>query len=166
MEQLMTKFTRSMAQKQAARLQACAMLAPQSDEGRKEVIECLLRHCQSEEHAAETMTKFLDGALHVQNLTAELAALARETQRQEEPPVGCQECYLGPDVSTGEVRWAAHVGFERDGLWFSHRCSCPRGRWLAAKDAERAQAKPEKRKPVKPMTPAADFLRRAAGDAE
>ena len=138
----MMKLTRQVAQRQAARLQACPMLVPQSDEGRREVVDSLLRNCQSEEHCVAVLTEFLDTALHVQNVTAELAAIARRTQRSDQAPAGCAQCDLGPDPFSGEQRWAAHLAEERG----ARRCECDRGRWLAAREHERtADSKPRKK---------------------
>jgi hypothetical protein len=132
------KLTRQDAQKQAKRLQACPMLAPQTDEGRKEIVDCLMRHCQSAEHAETVMTRFLDEALHVNGaVTAWLAATAGQTRQADQPPPGCRQCWLGPDLSTGEVRWAAHISVQRGEYSFATRCDCERGQWLQRCDAER-----------------------------
>jgi hypothetical protein len=134
------KLTREYARQQAARLQACPMLVPQSDKGRAEIIDCLLRHCQSAEHSAAVMTQFLDGSLNVRNPVAELATIARATQTTDQPPAGCDGCYLGTDIDTGEVRWAAHVFVERNDISFARRCLCARGRYLRAADIGREKS--------------------------
>ena len=159
----MTKLTRDHARRQANRLQACPMLAPQSDEGKREVVDCLMRHCQSAEHAETVMTQFLDGALHVQNSIAELAAIAHASRQNDQPPPGCDLCYLGPDFSTGEVRWAAHVSVDRNGLAFARRCSCARGQYLNAADVVRAAALPGQGKSAH-VASAGDAMKRAAED--
>lgn len=160
----MTKLTRDHARRQANRLQACPMLAPQSDEGKREVVDCLMRHCQSAEHSETVMTQFLDGALHVQNSIAELAAIAHATRQNDQPPPGCDRCYLGPDVFTGEVRWASFISVDRrDGLSSAHRCSCARGQFLNAADVARQVAQLEQPKAAR-MTSAGDAMKRAAGD--
>ena len=146
------KLTRQDAQQQAKRLQSCPMLAPQSDEGRKEIVDCLMRHCQSAEHAQAVMTQFLDEAIHVQGpVTAWLAASARQTRKSDQAPTGCARCWLGPDFNTGEVRWAAHVSTDRDGISFAMRCDCERGQWLKIRDGER-RAEEQRSKPSKKGT--------------
>lgn len=163
----MTRLTREKAQEQAARLMANPMLAPQSKEGKKEIVDCLLRHCQGEEHAADVMTRFLDTARDPRNLTAEIAAMARETQTAEEAPAGCFGCEIGEDPNTGEMRWASHVPRDgKGGISCAVRCECDRGLWFTAKDRERAQAQPEKRKPARQQLAHADFARLAAGDVD
>jgi hypothetical protein len=140
------------------------MLAPQTLEGKKEIVECLLRNCQSEEHAVTVMTRVLDGALRVEGpITAWIASVARQTQTYDRAPAGCDLCYLGPDVTTGEVRWAEHVSVQIGGYDCARRCTCDRGGWLAAKDLERGAAKPAAR--ARHEHPAdADWRKRAAGD--
>jgi len=169
----MTKLTREIARKQAARLQSNPMLAPQSDDGRREIVDLLLRNCQSGEHAEAVMTAFLERARKVENVTAEIATIARATATAEQAPAGCERCYLGPDVSTGEVRYAAHVSRIVGGYDVATRCDgiggigCPRGQWLSARDRERrtveaAKVASDERRRATPER--ADFARLAAGD--
>lgn len=132
------KITRESAQKQAKRLMACPALAPQSTEGKQEVVDCLMRHCQSPEHAAEVMTAFLDTAIDPRNITAELASIARQSRQDDALPVGCGLCTLAPDMHTGAPRYAAHVPVTRNGYDFAIRCACERGRVLKSRDCKRA----------------------------
>jgi hypothetical protein len=160
----MKQLTRDFARAQGKRLQASPMMAPQSKEGVREIVDCLMRHCQSEEHAERTITAFLDGATEPKNLTAELAAIARRSQIPDQLPAGCPRCFLGPDVDSGEVRWAAHVPGVRGGYSVALRCECERGEWLAAKDQERKAANP----PAERAAPIGreDWMKKAAGDLE
>ena len=130
-------LTREEAKQQAKRLTACPALMPQSKEGMSEVVDCLMRHCHSQEHASLAMTEFLDKAIDSRNTTAELAAIARQTRQVESFPLGCHRCTLDPDVDTGEPRYLSHVSATRGGYDVAVRCGCPRGRALAAKDAQR-----------------------------
>jgi hypothetical protein len=160
-------INRSDARKQAARLQASPMLQPQTDEGCREIVDCLMRHCQSAEHAAAVMTQVLDSALEVKGpITAWIASIARGSQVADQAPAGCEHCYLGPDINTGEVRWAFHVSItSRYGITSAGRCTCERGRWLAAKDAERATTAPvDAKKPKHEHPEDADWAMKAAGD--
>jgi hypothetical protein len=167
----MPKLTRDHARAQAARLQANPILAPQSDAGRTELIDCLMRNCQSSEHCAAAMTALLDGSIEfpreMETTTARLAFCARRLQIAETAPAGCDRCYLGPDVTTGEIRWYAHVPGERNGYTYAARCDCERGKWLAARDRERLATEARgDRKPVARHEHAADadWQKRAAGD--
>jgi hypothetical protein len=137
------KLTREQARKEGARLQASVMLAPQSDEGRREIVDCLLRNCQDARHAAEVITAVLDDAIRPQNLTAEIAAIARRCQHPELAPPGCDLCALGEDLGTGAMRWAPFVSIRIRGYECAQRCTCARGRWLASKDEEREQERTE-----------------------
>ncbi len=162
------KLERKEAQTQAKRLQSCPMLAPQTDDGRKEIVDCLMRHCQSVEHAVAVMTQVLDDALEVKGpITAWIASIARRTQHAEVAPDGCWRCEIGPDVETGEMRWAVHVPTEWKGYTCAGRCSCVRGRWLAGKDQERrreSRGGDETRSTG--MSTADDWAMRAAGDLQ
>ena len=165
----MTKLTREHARKEGSRLQSCPMLAPQTNEGRREIVDCLMRHCQSEEHATSVMTEFLDTAVNIKGtLTSWLAAIALRTRVPDDIPPGCDRCYLGPDMSTGEVRWAAHVSFDLpSGYTASRRCTCDRGRWLSQRDAERPVAAPIKYPSrIEGDLEQLDWARRAAGERE
>lgn len=131
------ELTRESARRQAMRLQSSALLAPKSDEGRTEIIDCIMRHCQSAEHAELVMTAVLDGSIDVKNMTAEIAAVAKRTRKAEVPPNGCERCAIDPDINTGESRWSPYVSVSRNGCAFARRCDCARGRWLAAADRAR-----------------------------
>lgn len=137
------KLSREHAAKQAKRLQANAMLIPQSPEGKTEIVECLIRHCDSPEHAERTMTELLDGARDPRNITAEIAEAARLTRKGAPLPAGCERCRY-TDADTGQVEYRPHVSGTRSGYDFAERCGCARGLALAARDAEhRPQRKPE-----------------------
>lgn len=142
------------------------MLAPQTDEGRREIVDCLQRHCQNAEHAAAVMTRVLDSAMEVKGpITAWIAATARDTGAGERAPDGCWRCEIGPDVETGEMRWANHVPTEWKGYTCARRCLCERGKWMAAKDKARAsEATRELQGPRTGMSTADDWAKRAAGD--
>jgi hypothetical protein len=144
MGQRMKKLNRETARAQAKRLQSSPMLAPQSDDGRKEIIDCLMRNCDDAEHAESTMTQVLDNCDDPRNLTAEIRAAAVATlHRSESVPDGCDVCRLMPDPLTGAARWMAHVPFERNGYSYAVRCNCERGRWLKRRDHERGSAVPK-----------------------
>ncbi len=159
-DSLMT-LTRELARKEAARLQASPMLAPQSDEGRREIVDCLMRHCTDEEHARAVMTELLDSVERPQSITAEIATIARKTLHRDCPPPGCHLCCMGEDPITGAVRWASHVSVDVRGYPCARRCTCQRGRWLA--DCDRQQ-QPETPRPTLAMAKAADFKLLAGGE--
>ncbi len=132
----MTTLTRELARQQAARLQSSPMLAPQSDEGRREVVNVLMRHCQNAEHAEMVMTALLEECRDPRNLTAELVAIARNTKRKEDLPAGCDACSAGNDLD-GVPSWLPFVVVEINGYSSGRRCTCARGRWLFARDRQR-----------------------------
>jgi hypothetical protein len=156
----MKKLSRTDAQAQARRLQSSPMLAPQSDEGRKEIVDCLLRNCVDVEHAARAMTALLDNCTDPRSLTAELKRAAADTLNMPQSlPDGCERCEILPDPNTGAPRWSAHVYGEKRGYSCAIRCSCERGQWLERRDQERMA---EVRKPK----PQEDLMRIAAGDVD
>jgi hypothetical protein len=123
--------------------------------GKKQIIDTLLKHCQDQAHVDAVLQYFSENAIAWKNPVAELAAIARKLERPEAQPPGCDRCALGEDPCTGLPRWAPHVPQERsNGYTSATRCSCRRGKWLAAQDAKRkaveaaarltAAAKPEK----------------------
>lgn len=164
----MKRLSRDDAKAQAKRLQSSPMLSPQSDDGRREIVDCLMRHCESVEHAARAMTALLDNCTDPRNLTAELRSAAVSTAYEHQViPDGCSVCYLEPDVTTGEARWYAHVSKERNGYTCAVRCGCARGQWLKRRDQERRQVeKPAKVQQSRKLTGAGDYAMRAAGDGE
>lgn len=159
------KLTREQAAKQAKRLQANALLIPQSPEGKTEIIECLIRHCDSPEHAERTMTELLDGAKDPRNITAEIAEAARLTRKGPGLPEGCDRCRV-TDPFTGEVKYLPYLGEFRNGYDRAFRCACARGKALAALDAKRGMAT-EKQDAKKAATVqrAEDWAKLAAGDS-
>lgn len=137
----MGKLTRDQARKAMKRIFANPMLAPQSEEGTKEIIDCLIRNCRDQAHAEQTMTVFLDNAKDPRNTTAEIKAAAgvvdKENWENETPPSGCDKCTV-TDIN-GE-RFLAHViRLSSTGIEYAGRCSCVRGRWLASRDLRRAK---------------------------
>lgn len=134
--------TRTHVKEQCARIfNSCPILSPKDPKAAtaqaKEVAELLLRCCQSDEHVTETVTGFIENALHCENLVAELKLFAAKTQHADAPPPGCDRCNLGEHPTSGEQRWAPHVPGERNGYSMAVRCDCRRGRWLAAQDEKR-----------------------------
>lgn len=109
-------MNRVIVAKTASRLLANPALAPQSDEGITEVIDCLMRHCRSEEHAAEVVTEFLDTATDPRNITAELAGIAKRTRVDMNAPMGFPGCEL--------CDYSGWLHIERNGYDFSEACSC------------------------------------------
>lgn len=165
----MKKLSRTDAQAQGRRLQANPMLAPQSIEGVKEIVDCIMRNCQDVEHASRTMSQVLDNCRDPRNLTAEIKAAAVETLRiPQAVPGGCEVCRLEPDPLTGAARWMAHVPLERNGYTYAVRCSCARGQWLKRRDQERETEQQCARQPEgRHEHPAdADVMRIAAGDRD
>jgi hypothetical protein len=159
----MKNLIRPDATKEAKRLQACPALAPQSDEGRKEIVDCLMRHCEDYGHASRTMTHVLDNCPEPRNLLAEIKAAAVETLHMPESvPDGCDHCRLEPDPITHKPRWMAHVPGERNGYSMAVRCACARGKWLLRRDQERGAPAPEQHGGL----PMPDVRRIAAGDNE
>lgn len=140
-------LNRKDAQSQAKRLNACPMLAPQSDEGRKEIVDCLMRNCMDADHAQRTMTLFLDTSDHIHGaVTAEIAIAARQTENNSsEVPQGCRDCWsgVGPDGKDKWEAWPRMVlvrGYE-----VSARCECERGKWLAERDRIRISETAQRR---------------------
>jgi len=119
------------AERQAARLDAAPALAPKTKAGCDEVIDCLARNCRNEDEARHVITTVLDEIPRCQNLTAEIASIAREIRPPEQLPDGCSACEVAPGI------WAPFVTRELTGGFGSVRCTCPRGRWLAARDRAR-----------------------------
>jgi hypothetical protein len=137
-------MTKDQAKKQAARLMANPALSPQSMEGKREIVDCLLRHCGSEAHAAKVITEFLDTATDARNVTAELATIAHRVGDPARPAprlgfAGCVKCDF-----TGWKR------YEKNGYTFGTPCECR---------ADVVPAKPAAK-------PASDWALRAAGDVE
>ena len=163
----MSKLTRAEAQKQARRLQSAPMLAPQSDDGRKEIVDCLLRHCADAAHDQRAMTRVLDGTLDPRNLTAEIAAAAAESRSVPvvELPPGCARCTLDPDLITGAARYASHISEPGELYDVSRRCDCARGRSLASRDAEHGAAVSERARAASDIQSSPDPVeqRREAG---
>lgn len=145
------------------RLGSIPMVEPKTREGKQEWVDVLLRNCQSDEHVTAVMTAFLENVADYQNPIAEVARIARSTQSHGEAPAGCDRCAVGPDVSTGEMRWAAHVPAFRGGYSCAERCDCPRGVWLTRKDADRLNVPAPERKPPTKIDPP-DYAKLAAGD--
>lgn len=150
---------------QCKRLAAVPVLMPTTTDGKREIREALLRHCQSNEHATATVTAFLENSIECRNIVAELVQIARASRRADDPPPGCDRCWLGPDPYTGEARWAAHVQVNRNGFECAVRCTCERGKWLAA-ESSKPHGKAERGQPKMQQPSAADFGRRAAGDRD
>jgi hypothetical protein len=57
-------------------LNAAPALAPRTEGGCIEIVDCLMRHCQSDQHAECVITELLETAVRLQNLVAELVAIA------------------------------------------------------------------------------------------
>jgi hypothetical protein len=160
----MKTLSRSDAQAQGRRLQASPALAPQSEDGRKEIVDCLLRNCVDVEHARRTMTYLLDNCEDPRNLTAALRSAAESTRNvQQALPDGCDRCRLDPDPQTKAPRWMAHVPEDRGLVSCAVRCDCARGQWLSRRDRERQNDQPEV--PKRDMQPA-DFGHRSAGERD
>lgn len=120
----MKTLTRDEARVQAKRLQVSPVLAPQSAEGRKEVVDCLMRNCEDIEHAERAMTAALDGCVDPRNFAAELAIAAKGTRKSNIVlPEPCPEC---PEDD--------YVPFERNGYSGVGRHNCARGLALRERD--------------------------------
>ncbi len=157
----MAKITRDEAKKQVKRLLSSPMLAPQSKEGGEEIMDCLLRHCKSPDHAERAMTLFLDTARDPRNLTAELSAAAMATRQEAVLPDGCDLCAY-TDFETKARHYRPHVTATVKGYDVARRCTCKRGEYLFASDLRRAaEAAVETRPVVAAMTSAKDL---AAGE--
>jgi hypothetical protein len=109
-------LTREQAQRQAARLDASPTIAPRTEEGLTELVDCLLRCCQNEEHARTVITQLLDGVPRLQSLTAEIVAIAAATRKRAALPPGCEICQGAPWLMGGQNG--------------AVRCSCARGEAL------------------------------------
>lgn len=156
---------------QIARLSTVPLYVPSGDAAllktwTREWLSVMQNNCQSDEHCAAAMSALLTETIHCENPLASFVAIARSTWSGDQAPPGCDRCRIGPDLTTGEMRWASHVSAERNGCDCAVRCDCARGRWLAVKDGERKAAAPESRKSKQLQKPNADFQRRAANDPE
>jgi hypothetical protein len=116
----------------------------------RELLDCMLRNCGTEEHLQTVMTTLLDGSRQVTNICAELAAIAQDTRLPEQAPPGCSVCDEGVDLASGEQQWAGHISRELHGVSVASRCECPRGRWLGEQDRQRKANPDSKRQPRKP----------------
>jgi hypothetical protein len=162
----MPALTRAIAQQVAARIAAAPALLPQTPEGRTELVDAIMRHCGDSIHANSVMTELLDSSLNPVNLIAEIAAIANRTRRPEQPPPGCNRCYFGEDLATKTITWLPYVSLTIRGYGCARRCSCPRGRWLSAKDSEReneVSLPPQKKREFVPAAQI-DVKAVAAGD--
>lgn len=136
-------ITKKFCSQQIDRLRTVPLYVPRMEDDKaatvwlSEWLNVLMRNCQSNEHAQECMSKFLTETIHCENPIATFVAIAKQTAKADEPPPGCDVCYLTPDVNTGAARWAAHAPVFTKGYESAARCSCARGQWLAKKDAER-----------------------------
>ena len=143
------KTTKNHVKAQVARIfNSCPILSPKDPRAAtaqaSEVIETLMKFCQSDEHVTETVSGFIQNTLQCQNLIAELVVYAGKTQRGDVAPAGCEHCDLGVDADTGIQQWAPHVTIEREYplgsgqmVQCGARCACLRGKWLAAMDRRR-----------------------------
>jgi hypothetical protein len=145
------------------------MLDPKTEDGKRAVVDALMRHCQSNEHVTQVLLQFLETSRDCKNLIAEVVEIARQTYRDDQPPPGCRRCELGPDERTGEMRWAPHVGVDRDGYSFAVRCPglpgkpCLRGKWFKQRDRQPEEPKASLRMAAaKEIAP--EVKRRAGGD--
>lgn len=127
----------------------------------REVLDALLRNCQSDEHAEEVVTAFIEKPHFPGDVIADLVAIARVTQKLDQPPAGCGICEIGADITTGEMRWAAHVtGIRANGTTYAARCACARGQWYRNADGATApKAEPQRAERVRQ-----DLRRIASGD--
>lgn len=114
------KVARDVARKQAARLPASVMLAPQTGEGQTEVVDCIPRNCADAEHAEVAMTELLDGALRVSNLTAGIASIANKTRRPKVPPLAATAAH-----STRRLHWPSPLAAvrQRGAKWLRLRAA-------------------------------------------
>lgn len=158
--------TESHIKTQCQRLGSVPMIEPKTKEGKREWMEVLLRNCQSDEHVTAVMTAFLENVADYRNPIAEIAKIAKSTWEFAKPPAGCDYCAIGPDVTTGEMRWATHVPVERGGISAVSRCECPRGIWFSRKDSERSSVAVVERKPSLAQVDLPDFGKLAAGDRQ
>jgi hypothetical protein len=158
--------TEQCVKEQCKRLSSLPSLEPKTKEGKREIIDALLRNCQSNLHVGEVITRFLEHEENPYNVIAALIRIAWETRRPDEAPPGCDSCALGPDEFTGEMRWTAWIGKDRsDGISYAVRCCCERGRWLRERDLLTAKPKaPAKAKHEHKAD--ADWQRMAAGDTK
>ncbi len=127
------------------RLGSVPMVEPKTVEGKQEWVDVLFRNCQSDKHVTHVMTTFLETVSDYQNPIAEITKIAKSTWDFGKPPAGCDNCAVGMDLSTGEMRWASHVPIEHGNNSSVARCECPRGIWLGRHDALRLNSpKPER----------------------
>ncbi len=157
------RLTREIAREQLARLASSPMLFPQSAEGKIELLDCLMRNCVDAEHCADTMTRLLDDVTDPKSLTAAIAAIAWQTRRPDQPPPGCEECGLGLNQTSGVMEYLPYISVQLGGCSFARRCGCARGRWLAARDYERANRSASDRASLAPPRQL-DFKAMASGD--
>lgn len=161
--------TKTGCKQQLTRLMRFTREGRNEDEGERaalsrEVLDALLRNCQSDEHAADVVTRFIETPHYPGDVIADLVSIARSTEKHDQPPAGCDQCAIGPDISTSEMRWAAHVaGTRPDGTTYAMRCGCARGLWYRKSDSGVKPAVDLQRKPPKRLEPV-DGRKLAAGD--
>jgi hypothetical protein len=151
------------------RLQGLDYAAGLSLDGWKELARVLAETSRTIEHARRIVDQFItsprydsDGELVTKVPTPiELRIFARGVSEQEMPngelPAPCHEC-------------AAYAGrfriVTRNGIEAADRCTCDRGDALRERDQARGSQMPVKRAKIAPMAPAADIMRRVAGDLD
>ncbi len=132
---------------------AIPLIASIDKRGKEAIVDALLRHCQNNEHVTLVLQKFSENVTDWRNPVAELVRIARENGISGLAPAGCDRCALGPDITTGEMRWAAHVSVKRGEYDSSARCpgpdggtECLRGKWLIERDRENRCYHPDKKR--------------------
>jgi hypothetical protein len=164
------KVTKDGCKRQVARLALVPVFRPPTKAAVEGWVNCLMRHCQDDAHAERAMTAMLETVVETTNPLAQFCAIARQLLDHGKPPAGCDRCFVGPDGTTGEVRWAAHVSFDPPGGGNSYaaRCDCARGQWLSAREKQGAPAPEKKAKHSNKLTPTApaDWARAASRDVD
>jgi hypothetical protein len=100
--------------------------------GKGEIVDALVRHCRSNEHVSLVLRTFQETVFEWKNPIAELVRIAGEIP--DKAPDGCDICEDPAwKHDRGRVRWLKYFYLnDAPGL-----CTCARGDWYRAKDAER-----------------------------
>jgi hypothetical protein len=117
------KIGREFAKQQIVRLSACSYF-PTIDGGIRELVDTLVKHTKSEEHARRVIALALETSSNCPT-PYDLVQLCRGTGEGSALPNGCREC--------GGGYWRLTAAG-------ATRCDCARGKALAAMDAGRDAA--------------------------
>jgi hypothetical protein len=137
--------------KQVARLSGLDF-QPTTPEGWTELVKVLQKRCLTMDHVARVLDRWIETEERVPK-PSQLGSLCSDVPADaaaDHPILAepCDEC--GPE---GLWRWVERLNFDGQPVDCQARCTCPRGRQLAALDAKRAHdAAARERKQPKRLT--------------